>query len=83
MRCSQVPKAESPRNLPQLAESAQIGLLQHVARVVLVAHQTQRQGVAVGRGGAHQVFEGRPVPVPGELDEVGEVVCLAVQRVSL
>jgi hypothetical protein len=50
---------------------------------MLVAHETQRQGVAVGRGGAHQVLEGRPVPVSGELDEVGEVVCLGVQRVSL
>ena len=74
MRCSQVPKAESPAELAQRAEGAQIGLLQHVTGVVLVAHQAQRQGVAVRRGGAHQVLEGRPVPVPGELDEGGEVV---------
>jgi hypothetical protein len=50
---------------------------------VLIAHKTQCQGVTVSRCGAYQVLEGRPVPVPGELDEVGEVVGLAVQRVSL
>ena len=77
------PKGRVAPELAQLAESAQIGLLQHVARVVLVAHQTQRQGIAVARSGTHQVLEGRPVPVPGKLDEVGEVVGLAVQRVSL
>jgi len=50
---------------------------------VLIAHETQRQGVAVGRSGPNQVLEGRPVPASGELDGVGEVVGLAVQRVSL
>jgi hypothetical protein len=77
------PESRVAPELAQLAEGPQIGLLQHVARIVLIAHKTQCQGVTVSRCGAYQVLEGRPVPVPGELDEVDEIVGLAVQRVSL
>ena len=69
--------------LAQRAERSQIGLLEHVPGVVLVADETQRQGIAVRGRGAHQVLEGCAVPVAGRLDELGEVVELSVQRVSL
>jgi hypothetical protein len=77
------PEPRVTPELPKLAEGAQVSLLQHITRVVLVADQSQCQGVAVGRRGANQMLEGRPVPVLGLLDDEGEVVGLAGQRVSL
>ena len=77
------PESRSRRGTSKLAEGAEISLLQHVTGVVLVADESQCQGVAVGRRCTDQTLEGRPVPVLGLLDEVGEVVGPAVQRVSL
>ena len=68
------PEGRVAAELAQRAEGSQVGVLEHVAGVVLVSHKAQRQGIAVGRRGAYEVFEGGPVPVPGELYESGEVV---------
>jgi len=69
--------------LAQRAERSQVGLLEHVARIVLVADEAEGQRVALGRRGTHELLERCPITIARKRDLCGEVVDLDAQRVSL
>src|SRR5256885_2060624 len=62
-------------NPPQAVVGPQVGVLYHVARVLLVAREAVRQRVGVGVRRPDQLIEGRPVTRLGGGDQIGQLEC--------
>src|SRR5207248_9792712 len=60
---------------PQALVGPQVGVLYHVARVLLVAREAVRQRVGVGVRRPDQLIEGRPVTRLGGGDQIGQLEC--------
>ena len=73
MRYIHVENAASPRNFPMPLPGPQVGVLHHVARVLLVAREATRERERVDEGAPHQLVERLPVAASSGADQLGLV----------